>query len=227
MKPQILGHTSQGRPIEYFHFGMQSPGRPWILFLGGVHGDEPEGVWLIEDAIHELAKKQFPGEQLEVGLIARVNPDGCALNQRWNAQQVDLNRNLPSQDWTSEIKNPKYPPGPHAASEVENQILVKLITENPPTAILSAHSFHRYQINLNGPSRAWGEAIQAICGYPLTEDIGYPTPGCLGTFSGHELGIPTITLEIERGLSQEAVIQLHRPVIFESIRFWSQKGNLS
>jgi protein MpaA len=225
MIPKILAHSSQGRPVEYFHFGSPSFEIPWILFLGGVHGDEPEGVWLMEEVRDALSKREFSWDNLGVGLIPQLNPDGCAQSHRLNGRQVDLNRNLPTRDWTSEIKNPKYPPGPSAGSEAENQALVKLISEKKPLAILSAHSFHRYQININGPSRAWGETIQPLCGYPITEDIGYPTPGCLGTFSGFEREIPTITLEIERGLSQEEVIKLHKPLIFESIRFWSERGN--
>ena len=134
-----------------------------------------------------------------------------------------MNRNLPSKDWTPDIKNPKYPPGPSPASELENQVLVKLITETPPRAILSAHSFLRYQVNVNGPSEEWGQTRSKLCGYPVTHDIGYPTPGCLGTYSGKELGIPTITLEIERGLPKDKVISLHLPLIRESIQYWSQK----
>jgi protein MpaA len=104
--------------------------------------------------------------------------------------------------------------------------LVELIRSAAPAAILSAHSFNRYQVNVNGPARAWGEALAGLCHYPVTEDIGYPTPGCLGTYAGRELGIPTITLEIERGLSREAVIALHLPVMREALLFWEKwKGN--
>lgn len=227
MGPQVLGTTHQGRPIEYFHFGLDPAHAPWILLLGGVHGDETEGVWLLEDAVQEFKKIAPHFWKIGVGIIPRLNPDGIELQQRLNGRQVDLNRNLPTQDWTAEIKNPKYPPGPAPASEVENQVLVELISLKRPCAILSAHSFHRYQININGPSRDWGESLGALCGYPVTEDIGYPTPGCLGTFSGRELQIPTITLEIERGLSKEKVLETHRPLVRETIRFWSQKGEIS
>jgi len=222
--PIVLGKSYQGRSIDYFHFGPERSQDSWLLFLGGVHGNEPEGVWLLEEAIRNFSKQHPEVLEMGVGFIPKMNPDGLALSERCNSRQVDLNRNLPSKDWSAEIKNPKYPPGSFAGSEVENQILVDLILENRPLAILSAHSFHRYQININGPSRGWGETIHKLCGYPITEDIGYPTPGCLGTFAGKELGIPTITLEIERGLSREKVVALHLPVVFESIRFWTKQG---
>jgi protein MpaA len=152
-----------------------------------------------------------------------VNPDGAALGQRWTERGVDLNRNLPTGDWTPEIKNPRYPPGPSAASEPENKALVKLIDTIRPVAILSAHSFTQPQINVNGPARPWGERLAAVCGYPVTEDIGYPTPGSLGTYAGKERGIPTITLEIERGLPRERVLALHVPVAEEAVRYWNER----
>lgn len=218
---QILGHTPEGRPIEYFYFGPPARNQGWILFIGGVHGDESEGVWLMDEVVKRL--QSHNPSSIGIGILPQLNPDGVAKSQRCNSRGIDLNRNLPSRDWSAEITNPKYPPGPSPASEVENQILVKLITETPPKAILSAHSFHRYQVNINGPSEEWGNLLSSLCSYPVTQDIGYPTPGCLGTFSGKELGIPTITLEIERGLSKDKVIQVHLPLIQESIRYWLQK----
>ncbi len=214
-----LGTTPEGRPLEFHCMG---PSDPWILFLGGVHGDEIEGVWLMEEAVRRLAATQ---PAIGVGIWPRVNPDGVAKEQRWNASHVDLNRNLPSKDWTAEVTNPKYPPGPSAGSEVENQALLALLRPTPPRAILSAHSFHKYQVNVNGPAQEWGARLAELCGYPVTEDIGYPTPGCLGTYTGKELGIPTITLEIERGLPRERVLALHFPLIEATVSFWSQPSN--
>ena len=224
--------SASGKALELrLHSPLKSPATsnlfeslqfPWILLLGGVHGDEIEGVWLME-ALIERWRQVSPEIPIGVGVWARVNPDGLANAQRWNANHVDLNRNLPSRDWTPEVINPRYPPGPSAGSEPETKALVALIEEGKPSAILSAHSFSKYQININGPSREWGEKLSSLCGYPVTEDIGYPTPGCLGTYCGKELGIPTITLEIERGLSREQVLELHLPVIDATLDYWSQR----
>ena len=200
----------------------QSLSWPWLLFIGGVHGDEIEGVWLME-ALLAKWRSHYPSENLGALVLPRLNPDGVAKNQRWNSRQIDLNRNLPSKDWGPEIKNPRYPPGPEAASEPESKALVKLIEECRPIAILSAHSFNQFQVNINGPSREWGELLAKTCGYPVTEDIGYPTPGCLGTYAGKERNIATITLEIERGLPREKVEALHLPVMEQSIAYWSKR----
>lgn len=196
---------------------------PWILFLGGVHGDETEGIWLLEE-MRARWSRSFAFNNVGVVVWAQVNPDGVARASRWNARNIDLNRNLPSKDWTPESKNPRYPPGPAPASEPENKALVKLVSELRPLAILSAHSFSNFQINANGLSnncRAWAEALHRVCpDYPVTEDIGYPTPGSLGTYAGKELGIPTITLEIERGLPRAKVLEKFVPVLDEAVRHW-------
>ena len=131
-----------------------------------------------------------------------------------------LSCNLPTKDWSPEIKNPRYPPGPHAGSEPESQAMIKLIDAIKPLAILSAHSFSKPMVNSNGPARAWAEAVSAVCNYEVTEDMGYPTPGCLGTYAGHERGIPTITLEIERGTGEDVFLPLHAMTIASSIGYW-------
>ncbi len=229
-----LRQSIQGRPLEINFLvpsslaaapkSVQNLPWPWLLFLGGVHGDEIEGVWLMEE-VEKKWKNTLPQIPFGIGIWSKVNPDGVAANTRLNGRGVDLNRNLPTSDWTAEVKNPRYPPGTVAASEPENIGLIKLIEQCKPFAILSAHSFSKFQVNVNGPSKEWAERIAKVCGYPVTEDIGYPTPGCLGTYAGKEWGIPTITLEIERGLSKEKVLELHLPVLHETLVYWSERLN--
>ena len=55
--------------------------------------------------------------------------------------------------------------------------------------------------------------------YKITDDIGYPTPGSLGTWAGWERKIPTITLEIERDSTQDKIWSLHAPALEAGLRF--------
>ena len=55
-------------------------------------------------------------------------------------------------------------------------------------------------------------------GYSIEESIGYPTPGCLGTYCGLEREMPTLTYEIERGLAAEDIFKTHIPAIWESLK---------
>jgi protein MpaA len=199
---QILGYSYQGRPLEICH--LTSGSQP-VLLLGGVHGDEPEGVYLIEQFVSARLWKVVQ-EQVALWVLPRMNPDGCSLQQRCNARGVDLNRNMPTQDWTAVVQNPRYPPGLAAGSEIETQILVACLDRLQPCAILSAHSSHTdLCVNFNGPAQQLAEAISRENGYPVKADIGYPTPGSLGTWAGEERGIPTITLEIRKGLTAPQV----------------------
>ncbi len=58
MKTFIFGHTSLGRPILAHQFGNLGPE---VLILGGVHGDETEGVTLALGLIDRLSKS-FPAK---------------------------------------------------------------------------------------------------------------------------------------------------------------------
>ena len=199
-------HSVNGLPVLSHSFGDSSLGSP-VLILSGVHGNEPEGVILAYRLLSEFQKTyvySFP-----CVLIPEFNLEGLMSVNRLNGNSVDLNRNLPTKDWNKEAFNPKYPPGPAANSEPESKALVSWIDRNRPRFIFSLHSFQNFMLNANGDCLQVAEAMREICNYPIEESIGYPTPGCLGTYAGLERSIPTITYEIERGLSLDKICDLH------------------
>ena len=73
-------------------------------------------------------------------------------------------------------------------------------------------------INTNGVCHPVDQILHQHTGYVIESDIGYPTPGCLGTYTGLEQNIPTITLEIERGLSAEKIGPLFLPALLKSLQ---------
>lgn len=191
------------------------------MLLGCVHGDEPEGVWLLEAALKDW-KARFPFQMAGLVVVPVANPDGRRARTRWNARGIDLNRNLPTRDWKASFQHRGNNPGPRSASEPETQGLLGLLERFQPEAILSIHSMRRFQININGPALEWGQALARICGYPVTDDIGYPCPGSLGTYAGAERQIPAITLEVQRGLRRPEVLRIHLPVVQGAVRFWDR-----
>ena len=80
-----------------------------ILIVGVVHGDEPQGKYLIEEYLK--THYNFPSNSnlptsskspiLRRGtlFIPCLNPDGLQLNRRTNANNVDINRNFPTKNW--------------------------------------------------------------------------------------------------------------------------------
>src|ERR1700722_6313259 len=124
-EPQVLTKSVQNRDIPLYTFG--NPKLPKVVLLGGMHGDEPEGARVVEDFIFQAKKLESQFKSCVLA-IPRYNPDGLEKKERTNGNGVDLNRNFPSKDWSSESKAPRYFPGPHGASEPETQALVKILT---------------------------------------------------------------------------------------------------
>ncbi len=213
----IFGHTTNGLPILAYSFGQAGAK---VLILGGVHGNEPEGVDLAFAMIDAFAK-DF-GFQLRVTIVPQLNLDGLLRGTRVNAQGIDLNRNLPSKDWSTVVKNPRYPPGPFANSESENQALVQWLDTHKPKMIFNLHSYDP-MLNVNGDCRPEAEVLNRWLGYEIVEDIGYPTPGCLGTYCGLERNMPTLTYEIERGLKTTEIVRLHRPALIEALKVTQER----
>ncbi len=166
-----------------------------ILTAGVIHGDEPQGKDLIINYLNTVKKSNL-------GFIPVLNPDGLALNTRTNANGVDLNRNFPTQNWISTPKN-KYWGGDFPASEPETQFLINVLEEFEPKLILTFHAPYKV-VNYDGDALIYAEEISKLTGYPVSSDIGYPTPGSFGTYAGIEKNIPVITLELdeERSISQ-------------------------
>lgn len=212
MKTSVFGYSSLGLPIIAYEFRNSGPE---VLILGGVHGDEVEGILAAQGLLKEFMNS-FPYE-LNLVLVPQFNIEGVMNKTRGNARGVDLNRNLETKDWSPEVKTPRYNPGPSAGSEPENQALMKYINEKKPKWILSLHSWHPV-LNVNGDCRAEAEVLAKLTGYKIDDDIGYPTPGCLGTYAGLERPCPTLTYEIERGQDHAAILKMHVPAILEALK---------
>ncbi len=213
MKSFFLPQTSTGLEIPVYSFGTAGPN---VLILGGVHGDEREGVEAAYGLINRWSKA-FPF-QLKVTVMPAFNLDGVIRSTRGNANGVDLNRNMATKDWSPEVKTPRYNPGHAANSEPETQLLTAWLNEHKPKFILSLHSWHPV-LNVNGDCTGEAEAIAALTGYKIDASIGYPTPGCLGTYTGIERNMPTLTYEIERGLATQEILRVHLPAIEEGLKF--------
>lgn len=212
MKSSIFGKTASGLPIPAFHFGRSGAE---VLILGGVHGDEPEGVKAAWGLI-DLWSQNFP-LGLQATVVPTFNLDGVLAGNRLNAHGVDLNRNLPTNDWSPNVASPRYNPGPQALSEPENQALLQWLDAHRAVLVISLHSW-KPLLNVNGDCVREASVIAEWTGYKIEESIGYPTPGCLGTYCGLERDIPTLTYEIERGLDTESILKIHVPALTEGLK---------
>ncbi len=205
-----IGSSAAGNPIWGKHF--KGKGER-VLFIGGVHGNETEGIAATR-GFHEeffLRGRALTSDR-DVYFIPILNPDGFLKFSRHNGNGVDLNRNMPTADWKQNDPSEKYYSGPSAASEPETRLLMNVLEDFKPEFIVSLHSW-KPMFNVNGPAHSYAARMHAALAYEITEDIGYPTPGSLGTYSGWERKVPTITFEIERGLPLQNVYTTVRGAI--------------
>lgn len=214
MKMFKFGQTRLGLPIHGFHFETQSANPIRALVIGGVHGDEPEGVVAARGLLEVLHANY--SLNLDLTIVPELNPEGVLLKTRGNSKKVDLNRNLATKDWSPVAATERYNPGPSPMSEPENKHLVEWIEKHKPDVIFSLHSW-KPMLNTNGELPE-AKAIAEVTGYVIEPDIGYPTPGSLGTYAGFERKIPTLTYEIERDIQFDKIIQIHVPALLKGLK---------
>jgi protein MpaA len=186
------------------------------LVFSGIHGEEPETTYALSRALRQLVD---PPEHCAVVLAA--NPDGLVRGTRGNAHGVDLNRNFPSKDWrpgtvthrsTIEDKSDVLlTTGDRPASEPEVQALLALIEELHPRAVVALHAPLACIDDAN--DSPFGRRLAQRTGMPLVRDVGYPTPGSLGSW-GSDNGVAVVTYEFPLAAT-EVLMRDHVPVLVE------------
>lgn len=186
------GTSVEGDEIEAFRSDKKD--KTYVYLMGGVHGDEVEGVYVLKQLFEWLQETEQNDIDISFIVIPILNVDGYRAGSRTNAHGVDLNRNLPSKNWVSEVKDPKNNPGPSPLSEPENAYLEGLFAKFPPHFILTFHSWKPI-LNFNSDCEDVAQFLAKYNNYPVAGDIGYPTPGSLGNYAPEKYGAPVITFE--------------------------------
>jgi protein MpaA len=192
------GLSVEGHEIEAFKTDIKSS--HYLYLLAGTHGDEVEGVYVLKN-LFDWLKTDHSLNDLPIVVIPILNIDGYRAGTRVNSHGVDLNRNYPCSTWIpfDEIKQDaqqkaKFYPGLSPCSEPENQFLVKLFEKYKPGFIISFHSWKPI-LNFNGDAEDVAQYISEFNHYSPASDIGYPTPGSLGTFVPEKFQAPVLTYE--------------------------------
>jgi murein peptide amidase A len=170
-----------------------------ILVLASIHGDEAETTVAVSEAL-----RCIPRGDLQAAVILCGNPDGMLRGTRGNGRGVDLNRNFPTSNWSpdpvcyksraNDARDIALSPGAEPASEPETRSLLALLERLKPRAVVSLHAALACIDDAGGSHL--GRQLAARCALPLITEIGYPTPGSMGTWAG-ERGLTLVTWELE------------------------------
>jgi protein MpaA len=192
----VYGTSAEGIPLTVY---LPDSGKIELIILAAIHGDEPETTVAVSEALRCL-----PTGALHAAVILCGNPDGIVRGTRGNARGVDLNRNFPTSNWSrdpvfyksraNDARDIALSPGAEPMSEPESRALVALIDRLQPRAVVSLHSALAC-IDDSGASHL-GRQLADRCALPFLTEIGYPTPGSMGTWAS-ERGLNLVTLELE------------------------------
>ena len=192
----VYGASLEGVPLTVW---LPETGLAEIVVLASIHGDEAETTVVVSEAL-----RCIPRGDLQAAVILCGNPDGMLRGTRGNGRGVDLNRNFPTANWSpdpvhyktraNDARDIALSPGAEPASEPETRALLSLLERLKPRAVVSLHAALAC-IDDSGNSHL-GRQLAARCELPLLTEIGYPTPGSMGTWAS-EQQLTLVTWELE------------------------------
>ena len=204
-----IGYSVEGRPIDAYRFGS---GRYQVALVGDIHGG-PEAnthdLLLELQAYFEAHPEDVP-PTVTLWLIPVANPDGLALERRFNARGVDLNRNADTDldgcagnDWqpdtfTSDGKHDGAG-GAYPFSEPETRALRDFLRR--AHVVVSYHSYAGAVFaggcGTHGPTLRLAQILAQATGYDLPAEgwTAYPTTGGLADYLT-DLGVAAAEIEL-------------------------------
>jgi len=240
------GKSVKGRRLIALRVGdvAHMPAKGPILLGGNIHGDEPVGNQMIQRYAYETCTNPDDtqakiGSSSVVWYLPFFNPDGYELNQRANANGVDLNRNFPvvstprAQIETSSYMTFAQKIKPSFSTMYHGGLCAALypyfscygapyIPKCPPGDVPSTHArgddFKKAEDlyaagMLKGPS-----CSTRNCKFNVINDGGYPGSGILADWAAAHNNQVDITVEVDKskrpsGSRLPYYYTIHKPII--------------
>jgi protein MpaA len=209
----VYGTSLEGIPLTVYRPDADAAA---IVILASIHGDEAETTVAVSEAL-----RCIPRGDLQAAVILCGNPDGMLRGTRGNARGVDLNRNFPTSNWSpdpvcyktraNDARDVALSPGAQAASEPETTALLSLLERWQPRAVVSLHAALAC---IDDPSASHlARQLAERTALPLVADIGYATPGSMGTWAS-EHGMTLVTWELEAASAYD-LRERHVPTLID------------
>ncbi len=206
-----IATSNQGRPLR---LRIEGYGPRTVLWVGGIHGDEPEGRAATDNLASAFAELKL-GALATLAILEDDNPDGRAAHSRTNGGGIDLNRNFPSANFA-----PSTTHGLRPVSEPESAALASVVCQLRPDLIMVAHSAHSNNlanaVDPDGPAAAAATQF-AERGAMKIDHARYPTPGSLGSWAGVDGHLAVLTIEYQQGIAPDAAWLQTRAAILGAI----------
>ncbi len=204
-----LGTSTQGRPITAVRFGN---GPRKLVLVGATHGYPERNTFelVTQLAEHFKLRPEAVPDAISLYIIPLLNPDGLALQTRFNANRVDLNRNMdtsaddcPENDWQHIVAGAYGllvdTGGPYSESEVESQLIRDFLLDADGVIFFHSNAGVVFPACAHEPSALMGRIYADGAGYAFIPKWDrYLITGGMHDWAGG-LGIAAITPELITG----------------------------
>ncbi len=191
LKEEVIGFSQLKKPIKLIRIFEENkfPNKNKILLQSGLHGNEKIPVEFLKQKLKEILNHEGSFYQLineknvELNFLMIANPDGYETDSRYNANQINLNRNFSILWGLSREPNGKFP-----LSEPETQTITKLLDRKEK--FIAAFDLHGYLDWVVVPSQLtneknekyenWISLVKKIKDNTLDKNYKIKTPLTLG-----------------------------------------------
>lgn len=204
---EVFGRTVENRVLEFAQFG-SGPKR--VLVVGGLRGDEPEGVAMAQALAEHLTRFPQRIDDVRITIVRDPNPDGRTRRWPGNARGVELDRNFPAKNWRAAISD-RPVSGHMSDSELETRALVDLLADvQPDRVIVLGTSAQQTTLSYTGPADQLAvqlapELLAALAPYDLGRSAG-----SLASLTGIDRKIPTLWIGFAPRSTADAIWSAHR-----------------
>jgi hypothetical protein len=208
VRPNVIGYSVSGRPIEVYTFGQ---GEKQRMIVAGIHGGYEWNTIVLAD---ELIKYIYENPNIiptdvTLYILRDMNPDGDArdhgIDGRVNDHGVDLNRNFPT-NWSADWNRDgcwNYGPttgGTGPGSEPETRTVMGFLQNHRVEVLISYHSAALGVFPGGDPweerSIQFAKKLGGVTDYPFPPiDTGCIFTGTLADYAV-ELGAVAVDMEL-------------------------------